>query len=132
MFNKLPLDNMATEYTVRLKCPYGDRDQFLMLENREENLNQILETPWDFECPTHGVQREIPIRSQKSLWSRLRSQRNETKAVDRAVLQGSALLQSNKVDKERPKHDNRKVCKPRRPGDGATGYITEKILGVRS
>lgn len=88
MFNKLPLDNMATDYIVRLKCPYGDRDHLLMLENREENLNQILETPWDFECPTHGVQREIPIEgSQKSLWPSLQSQRKETKAIDRKVPQ---------------------------------------------
>src|SRR5260370_4299682 len=65
---------MPTDYIVRLKCPYGDRDQFLMLENRKENLNQILEMAWDFECPTHGVQREIPVEgSQKSLWSRLQS-----------------------------------------------------------
>jgi hypothetical protein len=55
-----------------------------MLENREENLNQILAMPWDFECPIHGVQREIPVEgSQKSLWSRVQSQREEAKAVNR-------------------------------------------------
>jgi hypothetical protein len=75
---------MATDYIVRLKCPYGDRDQLLMLENREESLTQILETPWDFECPVHGVQREMPLEgNQKSLWSRSRSSKKETEAPDR-------------------------------------------------
>ena len=75
---------MATDYIVRLKCPYGDRDQLLMLEHREESLNQILETPWDFECPVHGVQREIPLEgSQKSLWSSSQSRRGEAKAAEK-------------------------------------------------
>jgi hypothetical protein len=65
--------NVGTDYIVRLKCPYGDRARLLLLENREENLKQVLEMPWDFECPVHGVQREIPLEgSQKSLWSNLR------------------------------------------------------------
>src|ERR1700740_3398995 len=77
---------MATDYIVRLKCPYGDRDQLLMLENRDENLNQILEMPWDFECPIHGVQREIPVEgSKKTLWPRLQSQRKDAKASKRAA-----------------------------------------------
>jgi hypothetical protein len=79
---------MAANYIVRLKCPYGDRDQLLMLENREESLKQILEMPWDFECPVHGVQREIPLEgSQKSLPSSSRSQRKEARAGGKAVAQ---------------------------------------------
>lgn len=79
---------MATDYIVRLKCPYGDRDQLLMLENRKESLKQILETPWDFECPMHGVQRELPLEGdQKRLGSSSRSQRNEAKTVGRVVPQ---------------------------------------------
>jgi len=81
---------MGIDYIVRLKCPYGDQDQLLMLENREETLNQILEMPWDFECPIHGVQREIPVEgNQKTVWSvsRLHSQRTEAKAVGRVAPQ---------------------------------------------
>jgi hypothetical protein len=79
---------MATDYIVRLKCPYGDTDRLLMLKNRPESLKQILVTPWDFECPVHGVQREIPLDgSQKSLLSSSRSGRKETKAADRVVPQ---------------------------------------------
>jgi hypothetical protein len=79
---------MATDYIVRLKCPYGDREQLLMLEGREESLKQILETPWDFECPLHGVQREIPLEgTPKSQWSRSKSKRKGAKAADRAMPQ---------------------------------------------
>ncbi len=53
---------MAKNVAVRLKCPYGDQDQWVILQNRSETLKQILDTPWDFECPVHGVQREIPIQ----------------------------------------------------------------------
>lgn len=75
---------MATDYIVRLKCPYGDRDQLVLLENRQESLAQILETSWDFECPIHGVQREIPLEgNQKSLWSRSRSTRREVAVAER-------------------------------------------------
>lgn len=71
---------MANDYIVRLKCPYGDRDQLVMLENRGESLKQILETPWDFECPVHGVQREIPLEGrEKSLWTGSRSRRTDAK-----------------------------------------------------
>ncbi len=55
--------NMGKNYAVRLKCPYGDEDMWMILQNREETLKQILSTPWDFECPVHGVQREIPIEA---------------------------------------------------------------------
>jgi hypothetical protein len=79
---------MTTDYIVRLKCPHGDRNQLLMLENREESLKQILETPWDFKCPVHGVQREIPSEGrQKSLWTSLRSQGKDAKAVSKVVPQ---------------------------------------------
>jgi hypothetical protein len=79
---------MAKDYIVRLKCPYGDQDQLLMLQNREESLQEILERAWDFECPVHGVQQEIPLEgSQKSLRSNVRSQRAELKAVGTQVPQ---------------------------------------------
>ena len=61
---------MATDYIVRLKCPYGDRDQLLVLEKRQETLKQILETAWNFECPVHGVQHELPLEgNERALWA---------------------------------------------------------------
>ena len=56
---------MAKNYVIRLKCPYGDQDQLVMLQDRPESLKQILDTPWDFECPVHGVQREIPVEASE-------------------------------------------------------------------
>jgi hypothetical protein len=52
---------MAKDFVIRLRCPYGDDDRTLLLQDRDESLAQILETSWDFECPIHGVQREIPL-----------------------------------------------------------------------
>jgi len=52
---------MAKDFVIRLRCPYGDDDRTLLLQDRDESLDQILERSWDFECPVHGVQREIPL-----------------------------------------------------------------------
>lgn len=52
---------MAKDFIIRLRCPYGDDDRTLILQDRQESLSQILDTSWDFECPVHGVQREIPL-----------------------------------------------------------------------
>lgn len=52
---------MSKDFVIRLRCPYGDDDRTVLLQDREESLAQILETSWDFECPMHGVQREIPL-----------------------------------------------------------------------
>jgi len=57
---------VAKDFTVRLRCPYGDQDQLLVLQDREEALTQILETPLDFDCPVHGVQREIPVEASET------------------------------------------------------------------
>ena len=52
---------MAKDYAVRLCCPYGDHDAWVSLEKRDETFDQVVRTSWDFECPAHGVQREIPL-----------------------------------------------------------------------
>jgi hypothetical protein len=56
---------VAKNYAVRLRCPYQDEDTWVILQNRSETLEQILRTPWDFECPLHGVQREIPLEASE-------------------------------------------------------------------
>lgn len=52
---------MSQNYSVRLRCPYGDTDTRVILENRAETLEEVLGVAWAFECDAHGVQREIPI-----------------------------------------------------------------------
>lgn len=59
---------MRKDYAIRLKCPHGDEDHWVVLQSREETLPQILSTPWDFECSLHGVQREIPIEASEGEW----------------------------------------------------------------
>lgn len=59
---------MPKDFVIRVRCPYGDEDRTLLLHDREETLAQILESSWDFECPVHGVQRELPLSgSEKAL-----------------------------------------------------------------
>ena len=54
---------MSKNYAVRLRCPYGDDESWIMLDNRSESLEQILQTPWDFACELHGAQREFPLEA---------------------------------------------------------------------
>ena len=70
---------MAKSFVLRFRCPYGDAYQLLVLQNRGETLSEILETPWEFECPLHGVQREMPVDAiEKDRSSASISQRNES------------------------------------------------------
>lgn len=52
---------MPKDFVIRLRCPYGDEDRKVLLQDREESLAEILEQRWDFECTVHGVQREVPF-----------------------------------------------------------------------
>lgn len=54
---------MGRDYELRLRCPQGDRDVWVTLENHEESLEQVLHSFWDFECAIHGVQREVPMEA---------------------------------------------------------------------
>lgn len=56
---------VGRDYAVRLRCPYRDEDSWVILQNREETLEQVLRTPWDFECSLHGVQREMPLEANE-------------------------------------------------------------------
>ena len=61
-----PKAAVAKNYAVRLKCPHGGEDQWIILQNREESLEQILGTQWHFQCPFHGLQRELPIEAREA------------------------------------------------------------------
>jgi hypothetical protein len=56
---------MPKNYAIRLCCPHGDHDEWVILENREESLETILHLTWDFECQLHGVLREMPIEARE-------------------------------------------------------------------
>jgi len=55
--------SVSKNYAVRLRCPYGDDEGWVILDNRSESLEQILQAPWDFECELHSAQREFPIEA---------------------------------------------------------------------
>jgi hypothetical protein len=59
----MPKTSATQNYAVRLRCPHGDEDTWIVLEKREETLEQILKTPLDFECAVHGVQRQLPLEA---------------------------------------------------------------------
>ncbi len=51
----------AKTFSVHVRCPYGDHDDWVTLQSRVESLEQLLASPCGFECPTHGAQREFPL-----------------------------------------------------------------------
>jgi len=58
------------DYAVRMKCPHGGEDQWVLLRGREETSQEIQGTLWDFPCPIHGLQRELPLEVRETLdWS---------------------------------------------------------------
>jgi hypothetical protein len=70
------------DFVIQLRCPYGDDDRTVLLRDRDESLAQILDQPWDFDCPVHGAQREIPLSgTEKGQPRRPRSQANSAIAA---------------------------------------------------
>lgn len=54
---------MSKNYAVRVRCPYGDSEAWIILEDRNESLEDVLRSSWDFECEAHGVQHEFPLEA---------------------------------------------------------------------
>jgi len=51
----------SKSFSLHVRCPYGDHDDWIILQGRLETLEQLLAAPCAFECPTHGVQMEYPL-----------------------------------------------------------------------
>src|SRR5438874_13132943 len=56
------LSGTAKTFSLRVRCPYGDHDDWITLHNRFESLENLLASPCGFDCPTHGAQREFPLQ----------------------------------------------------------------------
>lgn len=67
--------DVGRNYELRLRCPYGDKDTWVTLQDRDESLEQILHMFWDFECSVHGVQREVPMEAHEKVESTARKAR---------------------------------------------------------
>lgn len=49
------------DYSILLKCPYDNQDQWIILRGRREPLTEILATRWSFDCPMHGALLDYPV-----------------------------------------------------------------------
>ena len=79
------LPSVRRDYAVRMKCPHGGEDQWVLLRGREESSQQIQGTLWDFPCPIHGPQRELPLEVRETLdWSPPDADRN-ARLVDEEI-----------------------------------------------
>lgn len=54
-------------YAVRLLCTEGGEQEWIFLQDREEPLKRILETPWEFVCPIHGAQCSLPLEATETV-----------------------------------------------------------------
>ena len=56
-----PFQHLQKLLPPRVRCPYGDFEDWIALSGRLEPLEHVLAAPFTFECPTHGVQSEFPL-----------------------------------------------------------------------
>jgi hypothetical protein len=94
----------SRDYAVRLRCSEGGEDVWVILEKRTETTEEIFRTTWDFECPLHGVQSELPIdvqdkgkislpaKPERSLPLRWKSQPSKQRSGERLFLRVPVLL----------------------------------------
>ena len=74
----------GNDYAVQMKCPHGGEEQWVLLRNREESSKQILNTPWDFPCPIHGLQRELPLQVREvQEWLQSEAERKDAETFPR-------------------------------------------------
>jgi len=55
------ISGASKTYHLHVRCPYGDYEDWVALSGRLDPLEQVLAAPFTFECPTHGVQSELPL-----------------------------------------------------------------------
>ena len=55
------ISGTSKTFFVRVRCPYGDFEDWITLRGRLEPAEQLLAAPVAFECPVHGVQSEFPL-----------------------------------------------------------------------
>ncbi len=58
------------DYYVCSICPRCFRSKWVLKRNLEMSRKEVLNTPWEFECPVHGPLREKPLQvSSKKVFS---------------------------------------------------------------
>lgn len=56
---------LAKTYSLHVRCPYGDHDEWITLAGRLETLEHLCSVPCSFECPTHGLQQAFPLEGKE-------------------------------------------------------------------
>jgi hypothetical protein len=59
------ISGTSKTFFLRVRCPYGDFEDWATLRGRIEPLEQLLAAPFTFECPIHGVQSEFPLEGSE-------------------------------------------------------------------
>ena len=70
------LSGASKTYSLRIRCPYGDNDDWITLHARSETLEQLSSQPCTFECPTHGAQQAFPLEGMEKQPSSPASQKS--------------------------------------------------------
>jgi hypothetical protein len=55
------ISGTSKTFSLHVRCPYGDFEDWITVRGRLEPLEQLLGAPFAFECPLHGVQSEFPL-----------------------------------------------------------------------
>lgn len=59
------ISGTSRTYYLHVRCPYGDHEDWVFLTGNLDPLDQVLSAPFTFECPTHGVQSELPLEGNE-------------------------------------------------------------------
>ena len=59
------ISGASRTFHLHVRCPYGDFEDWVAVSGHIDPLEQILATPFTFECPTHGVQSELPLEGSE-------------------------------------------------------------------
>jgi hypothetical protein len=83
------ISRTAKIFSLRVRCPYGDHDDWITLQSPHESLEHLLSAPCTFECPTHGAQQGLPLEGV------------EKNSASHTAQRSSALLAPNRATKPR-------------------------------
>jgi hypothetical protein len=52
------------DYRVRFICPQWDYDRWVVLENLQLTLKEVMNAFWVYECPAHGILCSMPFQGE--------------------------------------------------------------------
>lgn len=64
------ISGTSRTYYLHIRCPYGDFEDWVAVSGHLDSLEQVLAASFTFECPTHGVQSELPLEGSEQTTAR--------------------------------------------------------------